>query len=70
MLYRLGLMLNAASIGVIGGADGPTAILVASGAGKLSDALTLAWQGMTGIFVVMVAIALFVWLLSKLTEKK
>lgn len=70
MLYRLGLMLNAASIGVIGGADGPTAIFVASGGGKLSDALTLAWQGMTGIFVVMIAIALFVWLLSKLTEKK
>ncbi|MCI8442808.1 MAG: sodium ion-translocating decarboxylase subunit beta [Provencibacterium sp.] len=70
MLYRLGAVLNAASIGVIGGADGPTAIFVASSGGALSDALTLAWQGMTGIFVVMIAIALFVWLLSRLTGKK
>lgn len=69
-MFKLGAMLGAASIGIIGGADGPTAIFIASEGGNLSDALTLAWQGMAGIFIVMVAIALFVWVLSKLAGKK
>ena len=68
-MFKLGAILGAASVGIIGGADGPTTIYIASG-GRLSDALTLAWQGMTGIFIVMVAIALFVWVLSKLTGKR
>ena len=62
--------LGTTSVGIIGGADGPTAIYIASGGGRLSDALTLAWQGMAGIFIVMVAIALFVWALSKLSGKR
>ena len=69
-MFKLGAMLSTANVGIIGGADGPTIIYVASSGGNLSDALTLAWQGMTGIFVVMIAIALFVWGLSKLSGKK
>lgn len=61
-----GLMMNA---GVIGGADGPTAIFV-TGNKDLFHALTLLWQGMTGIFVVMIVISLIVYLLSKVTSPK
>ena len=61
-----GLMMNA---GVIGGADGPTAVFVA-GEGDLFHAPTLLWQGMTGIFVVMIVISLIVYLLSKITSPK
>lgn len=61
----LSVAKNAASVGVIGGADGPTAVMV-TGPSDLMNALTLAWQGMTGIFVVMVVISLIVYALSKL----
>lgn len=57
------------SASVIGGADGPTAIFV-TGKSDLFHALTLLWQGMTGIFVVMIVISLIVYLLSKITSPK
>ncbi|MCI8622986.1 MAG: sodium ion-translocating decarboxylase subunit beta [Provencibacterium sp.] len=74
LFHILGRMPLASSVGIIGGADGPTAIFVTgfvSGDTKgLFSALTLAWQGMAGIFVVMVAIAAIVWLLSRMTGGK
>lgn len=35
-----------------------------------SEALTLLWQGMAGIFTVLGAIALLVWLLARLDNKR
>ena len=37
---------------------------------ELGFALTLMWQGMAGIFVVMIAIALLVLFLTKVTGKE
>lgn len=34
----------------------------------LSNALTLMWQGMVGIFLVMIVISLIVWALTKITH--
>lgn len=36
----------------------------------LMNSLTIMWQGMVGIFVVMVLIAFIVYLLSKIPSKK
>lgn len=56
------------SLAMIGGADGPTSIILMNtgSVGDLSNALTLLWQGMVGIFIVMIAISLIVWGLSKI----
>lgn len=62
--------LLADTIGIIGGADGPTAVFIATKPSDLEKALTLAWQGMTGIFLVMLLIALLVWALSRLSAGK
>lgn len=69
--------LDASSVGIIGGADGPTAIFVTGfvtgPVGDLMNALSLAAKGMAGILAVMAFIALIVWALPHLTaalEKK
>lgn len=65
--------LDASSIGIIGGADGPTAIFVTGPVGDLMNALSLGARGMAGILAVMALIALIVWALPHLTaalEKK
>lgn len=36
----------------------------------LMSSLQLMWQGMLGIFIVMAAIALIVWLVTKFAKKK
>lgn len=56
------------SLAMIGGANGPTSIILMNtgSVGDLSNALTLLWQGMIGIFIVMIAISLIVWGLSKI----
>ena len=60
-------ILNAASsIGVIGGADGPTAVFVTSGLNpNVTEALGIMGKGMLGIFVVIGLIAIIVALLTK-----
>ncbi len=69
-------LLDASSIGIIGGADGPTAVFVTgvvTGGDDVLNALSLGARGMAGIFVVMTLIALIVWALPHLTavlEKK
>ncbi|MBE6973683.1 MAG: hypothetical protein E7440_07400 [Ruminococcaceae bacterium] len=57
---------------VIGGADGPTAILT-TGVGvseNMTSAVEILGQGMASIFVVLGIIAVFVSLLKKLDNKK
>ena len=68
---QLDLMLTAllASIGVIGGPDGPTATFVV-GQDPVWQALTILGKGMLGIFVVMILIALIVVLLTRLSTPK
>ncbi len=59
--------------GVIGGADGPTAIITTETVGvaeNLGSAVQILGQGMASIFVVLGIIALFVGLLKKLDNKK
>ncbi len=67
MLHQL---LNA-SIGVIGGADGPTEVFVTMGnKDAVLQALNIMGKGMLGIFVVIGAIALIVALLTKVGNQK
>lgn len=69
MLSLLTGSLLPSAAAIIGGADGPTAIFIADNSQSLRHALTLAWQGMTGIFIVMIVISLIVFALSKFTSK-
>ena len=57
---------------VIGGADGPTAILTTgvSVSENMASAVEILGQGMASIFVVLGIIAVFVSLLKKLDNKK
>ncbi len=66
--------LSASSIGVIGGADGPTAVIVAENTDKalgfttanIGEALLCSVAGMVGIFIVVGIIILSVSVLNKL----
>ncbi len=77
MLKALFMKLST-SIGVIGGADGPTEIIVADTAEKglklsteyIGEALLCSAAGMVGIFIVIGIIILSVTLLNKLGSKK
>ena len=55
LLFLAGCGNQAATIGIIGGADGPTAIFVTSGTNWLN-----LWS-LTGIIVVIILVALFLW---------
>ena len=55
LLFLTGCGNQAATIGIIGGADGPTAIFVTSGTNWLN-----LWS-LTGIIVVIILVALFLW---------
>jgi len=55
----------ASSIGIIGGADGPTEIFVAENWDNVRQALGIMGKGMLGIFVVIGLIAIIVALLTK-----
>ena len=61
-------------LGVIGSADGPTAIITTTGTVSVSEnmasAVEILGQGMASIFVVLGIIAVFVSLLKKLDNKK
>ena len=62
----------ASSIGVIGGADGPTAVFVAENPEymhNITEALGIMGKGMLGIFVVIGLIALIVVALTKVGNK-
>lgn len=62
----------ASSIGVIGGADGPTAVFVSENpeyVGNIMEALGIMGKGMLGIFVVIGIIALIVVALTKAGNK-
>lgn len=64
-------LLNA-SIGIIGGADGPTAVFVTADGEKLqniNEALRMMGSGMLGIFVVIGLIAAVVALLGRLGDR-
>ena len=64
------LLAAASSVGVIGGADGPTAVFVTSGLDPdVIEALGIMGKGMLGIFVVIGIIALIVALLTKAGNK-
>ncbi len=64
------LLAAASSIGVIGGADGPTAVYVTSGLNpNITEALGIMGKGMLGIFVVIGIIALIVLVLTKAGSK-
>lgn len=64
-------LLNA-SIGVIGGADGPTAVFVTTGLNmdNVNQALNIMGKGMLGIFVVIGLIAIIVTMLSRLGNNR
>lgn len=47
-----------------------TNLLLAIDSIAMGKALTLMWQGMLGIFIVMVLISTIVWILSKIGGKK
>ena len=67
MLHQL---LNS-SIGVIGGADGPTAVLVTGlNMDNVNQALDIMGKGMLGIFVVIGLIAIIVTVLSRLGNNR
>lgn len=62
----------ASSIGVIGGADGPTAVFVTENPEymhNITEALGIMGKGMLGIFVVIGLIALIVMALTKVGSK-
>ncbi len=62
----------ASSIGVIGGADGPTAVFVTENPEymhNITEALGIMGKGMLGIFVVIGLIALIVMALTKVGNK-
>lgn len=60
----------ASSIGIIGGADGPTAVFVTSSLDpNVTEALNIMGKGMLGIFVVIGLIAIIVALLTKAGNK-
>lgn len=61
-----------ASIGVIGGADGPTAVFVTTGLNmdNVNQALNIMGKGMLGIFVVIGLIAIIVTVLSRLGNNR
>lgn len=64
------ILASASSIGVIGGADGPTAVFVTSGLDpNLREALGIMGKGMLGIFVVIGIIALLVAILTRAGNK-
>lgn len=59
-----------ASIGIIGGADGPTAVFVAvPDMENVAKALNIMGKGMLGVFVVIGLIAVIVTLLGRLGSK-
>ena len=63
----------AGDIGVIGGADGPTAIITTSSVGvaeNLGASVEILGQGMASIFVVLGLIAVVVAVMKKLDNKK
>ncbi len=67
MLHQL---LNS-SIGVIGGADGPTAVFVTGlNMDNVNQALDIMGKGMLGIFVVIGLIAIIVTVLSRLGNNR
>ena len=61
-----------ASIGAIGGADGPTAVFVTTGLNmdNVNQALNIMGKGMLGIFVVIGLIAIIVTVLSRLGNNR
>lgn len=64
--------LVSSSIGVIGGADGPTAVFVTDNPEymkNIMEALGIMGKGMLGIFVVIGLIAIIVALLTKAGNK-
>ena len=64
------LLAAASSIGVIGGADGPTPGFLTSGPNPhITEALGIMGKGMLGIFVVIGIIALIVLALTKAGSK-
>ena len=71
-MNMLGHFLSAGSIGIIGGADGPTAVFVTSGINmdNINQALNIMGKGMLGIFVVIGLIAVIVALLTKVGNRR
>ncbi len=61
---------SASSIGVIGGADGPTEIFVTENWDNVLQALGIMGKGMLGIFVVIGLIAIIVAVLTKAGNNK
>lgn len=59
------------SIGIIGGADGPTAVFVTGlNMDNVNQALEIMGKGMLGIFVVIGLIAIIVTMLSRLGNNR
>ncbi len=72
MMNMLGYLLSASSIGIIGGADGPTAVFVTTNMNmdNVNQALNIMGKGMLGIFVVIGLIAVIVALLTKAGNRR
>lgn len=71
-MNMLGYLLSASSIGIIGGADGPTAVFVTTNMNmdNINQALNIMGKGMLGIFVVIGLIAVIVALLTKAGNRR
>ncbi len=71
-MNMLGYLLSASSIGIIGGADGPTAVFVTTNMNmdNVNQALNIMGKGMLGIFVVIGLIAVIVALLTKAGNRR
>ncbi len=71
-MNMLRYLLSAGSIGVIGGADGPTAVFVTTNMNmdNINQALNIMGKGMLGIFVVIGLIAVIVALLTKAGNRR
>ena len=61
LIWLTGCSKDAASIGIIGGADGPTAVFVTSGSN---------WQNICGLLVVIVVAILVVFFIHRTKKKK
>ena len=67
------LLSAASSIGIIGGADGPTAVFVTENPdymNNIMEALGIMGKGMLGIFVVIGLIAIIVAMFTKASSGK
>lgn len=63
ILLALSGLTTSASVGIIGGADGPTAVFVAGSAGPLAAILMLCGTGIFPLVLGIVGLATGIWML-------